>query len=146
MSVRAVFLWSLAMPEKVRIKIPARIPVSEDTIIVIDDIATVTWLGFLRDNTFEPEQVTEMRAALQDAGEYQGGGGAAAEFNLTLLTHRVNASRLQELRRIRVEESVFFENVEPETLASEVERISTEVSRSFSIGGVKLGTRIWRTA
>ena len=146
MSVRAVFLWSLAMPEKLQVKIPIRVPVDKDTIIVIDDVSTLTWSGFLRVNSFEAEEVAQMRAALQEQGEYHGGGGAAAEFNLTLLTHKVTAFRLQELRQIRIDESVLFEGVEPENLADEVTRISTELDRAFSIGGVTLGTRIWRTA
>lgn len=48
------------------------------------------------------------------------------------------------MRRIRIEESAFFEGVKPDSLADEVMRISRELSRTFSIGGVRL-VLVWLT-
>jgi hypothetical protein len=124
----------------------ANVTIDDDTIIVIDGVYTVPWATFLQSNSFEPSKIDAMREALHESGEFNGGGGAVAAFHLTLLTHKVIEARLQELRRIRIDESVFFENIEPETLAGEAQRIADEMGRTFTIGGVKLGTRIWRTA
>ena len=68
-----------------------------------------------------------MRQALHDAGGFHGGGGAAARFHLTLLTLRVIESKLHELRRVRIDDSVFFKGIEPDKLAGETSRIADEI-------------------
>jgi hypothetical protein len=127
-------------------KIPPLLPIDDDTVIVLDDVYTVTWSGFLKVNAFAPEEIDEMRRALHETGEYRGGGGAAREFHVTFLRHWVIETKLHELRRIRIDESVLFEGIEPEQIADEIARIAGALDRTFVIGGVKLGTRIWRTA
>jgi hypothetical protein len=56
--------------------LPRHVPIDDDTIIVVNGISTILWSGLLRINSFEPDEVERMRAALQDVGEYHGGGGA----------------------------------------------------------------------
>ena len=132
-------------------KIPPHVPINDNTVIVINGVSTITWSGFLEINVVASQEVQEMREALQKAGEYHGGGGlpawgAAARFHLSLLTHKVTEFKLSELREIFVDESVLFEGIDPESLADEAKRIGNELNRTFMIGGVKCGTRIWRTA
>ncbi len=93
--------------------LPRHVPIHDDTIIVINGIFTIPWSGFLRINSFEPEEVAEMRAALHAVGEYHGGGGAprggaAAEFHLTLLTNKVTEFKLSEVEKLPIKRSVFF--------------------------------------
>jgi hypothetical protein len=137
-------------------KIPPHVPIDDNTVIVINGVSTITWSGFLEINVFDSQEVEEMSDALQETGEYHGGGGrragrrpsrgAAARFHLSLLTHKVTEFKLSELREIFVDESVLFEGIDPESLVDEAKRIGNELNRTFTIGGVKCGTRIWRTA
>ncbi len=132
-------------------KIPPHVPIDDNTVIVINGVSTITWSGFLEINVFDSQEVEEMRDALQETGEYHGVGrlpawGAAARFHLSLLTHKVTEFKLSELREIFVDESVLFEGIDPESLVDEAKRIGNELNRTFTIGGVKCGTRIWRTA
>ena len=127
-------------------KIPLHVPINDNTVIVINGVSTITWSGFIEINVFASQEVEEMRDALQKAGEYHGGGGAAARFHLSLLTHKVTEFKLSELREIFVDESVLFEGIDPESLADEAQRIGSELHRTFMVGGVACGTRIWRTA
>ena len=132
-------------------KIPPHVPINDNTVIVINGVSTITWSGFLEINVFYSQGVDEMRDALQETGEYHGGGGlpawgAAARFHLSLLTHKVTEFKLSELREIFVDESVLFEGIDPESLADEAQRIGSELHRTFMVGGVACGTRIWRTA
>ena len=127
-------------------KIPLHVPINDNTVIVINGVSTITWSGFLEINVFDSQGVDEMREALREFGEYHGGGGAAVRFHLSLLTHRVTEFKLSELREIFVDESVLFEGIDPDSLADEAKRIGNELNRTFMIGGVKCGTRIWRTA
>jgi len=126
-------------------KIPPHVPINDNTVIVINGFSTITWSHFLEVNAFDFQEVEEMLDALQKTGVYNG-GGAAARFHLSLLTHRVTEFKLSELREIFVDESVLFEGIDPESLADEAKRIGNELNRTFTIGGVKCGTRIWRTA
>jgi len=83
------------------------VPIDDHTIIVINGISTIPWSDFLRINSFEPEEAEEMRAALRDVGEFHGGGGTAAVFHLTLLTHRVTEFKLREVEKLPIKRSVF---------------------------------------
>ena len=137
-------------------KIPPHVPIDDNTVIVINGVSTITWSGFLEINVFDSQEVEEMRDALQETGEYHGVGRrragrrparrAAARFHLSLLTHKVTEFKLSELREIFVDESVLFEGIDPESLAGEAKRIGSELHRTFMVGGVACGTRIWRTA
>ena len=126
--------------------LPRHVPIDDDTIIVINGISTIPWSGFLRVNSFEPEEVEEMRAALQAVGEYHGGGGAAAEFHLTLLTHKVTEIKLIEVEKLPIKRSVFFSGLSPDDLAGETSRIAGKLGRVFALTPVESGTRIRRTA
>lgn len=60
--------------------------IDDKTLIYIDGDRACTWGEFLRDNDFEPEEISEIRNSLITRGEYHGGGGAAAEFVVRLKT------------------------------------------------------------
>jgi len=126
--------------------LPRHVPIDDDTIIVINGISTIPWSGFLRINSFEPEEVEEMRAALQAVGEYHGGRGAAAEFHLTLLTHKVTEFKLIEVEKLPIKRSIFFSGLSPDDLAGETSRIVGKLGRVFALTPVESGTRIRRTA
>jgi hypothetical protein len=126
--------------------LPRHVPIDDDTIIVVNGISTIPWSGFLRINSFEPEEVEEIRAALRDVGEFHGGGGAAAEFHLTLLTHRVTEFKLREVEKLPIKRSVFFSGLSPDDLAGETSRIAGKLGRVFALMPVESGTRIRRTA
>ena len=125
---------------------PRHVPIDDHTIIVINGISTIPWSGFLRINSCEPGEVEEMRAALQAVGEYHGGGGAAAEFHLTLLTHKVTEFKLIEVEKLPIKRSVFFSGLSPDDLAGETSRIAGKLGRVFALTPVESGTRIRRTA
>jgi predicted translin family RNA/ssDNA-binding protein len=126
--------------------LPRHVPIDDDTIIVVNGISTIPWSGFLRINSFEPEKVEEIRAALWDVGEFHGGGSAAAEFHLTLLTKRVTEFKLSEVERLSIKRSVFFSGLSPDDLAGETNRIAGKLGRAFALTRVESGTRIRRTA
>ena len=131
--------------------LPRHVPIDDDTIIVINGISTIPWSGFLRINSFEPDEVEEMRAALRDVGEFHGGGGAlrggvAAEFHLTLLTHRVTEFKLREVEKLPIKRSVFFSGLSRDDLAGETSRIAGKLGHVFALTPVESGTRIRRTA
>ncbi|GLR66917.1 hypothetical protein GCM10010909_15970 [Acidocella aquatica] len=118
----------------------------DDTIIIIDGISTITWSGFLRVNFFEPEEAEEMRAAPQGRGEYHGGGGAAAEFHLTLLTHKVTEFNLWEVEKLPVNQSVLFTGLAPDDLTCETSSIGLRLGRAFALSQIHSGTQIRTTA
>jgi len=122
------------------------VPIDDHAIIVINGISTIPWSDFLRINSFEPEEVEEMRAALRDVGEFHGGGGAAGEFHLTLLTHRVTEFKLREVEKLPIKRSVVFSGLSPDDLAGETSRIAGKLGRVFALTPVESGTRIRRTA
>jgi len=131
--------------------LPRHVPIDDDTIIVINGISTIPWSGFLRVNSFEPEEVEEMRAALQAVGEHHGGGGAprggaAAKFHVTLLTHKVTEFKLSEVEKLPIKRSVFFSGLSPDDLVGETSRIGGKLGRVFALTPVESGTRIRRTA
>jgi hypothetical protein len=127
-------------------KIPRHVPIDGDTVIIIDGVSTITWSGFLSINSFEQEEIEEMRAALQDRGEYRGGGGATAEFHLTLLTHKVTEFKLWEVEKLPINQSIFFSGLAPDDLAGEASRIAGRMGRVFSLNPLPCGTQIRRTA
>jgi hypothetical protein len=131
--------------------LPRHVPIDDDTIIVVNGISTIPWFGFLRINAFEPEEVEEMRAALQAVGEHHGGGGAprggaAAKVHVTLLTHKVTEFKLSEVEKLPIKRSVFFSGLSPDDLAGETSRIACKLRRLFALTPVESGTRIRRTA
>jgi hypothetical protein len=87
-----------------------------------------------------------MRAALHAIGEYYGGGGGAAEFHLTLLTHKLTEFKLSELEKLPIKQSVFFSGLSTDDLAGETNRIAGKLGRVFALTPVESGTRIRRTA
>jgi hypothetical protein len=127
-------------------KIPRHVPINDDTIIIIDGASAITWIGFLRVNSFEPEEIEEMRAALQGRGEYHGGGRATAEFHLTLLTHKVTEFNLWEVEKLPVNQSVLFTGLVPDDLAGETGSIGLRLGRAFALSQIHSGTQIRRTA